>query len=106
MSNLIPSLGQPYGSSKGVLLSPTQSVGKAAPSDGGTFQGLILNALKDAGDKENNAQGVIARGIENNEPALTESVLAMREADLAMRLMLQVQLKLVNAWNELRNMQL
>lgn len=54
---------------------------------------------------ESNVHSMIAGGVEKQDLAMSESIIAMRKADLAMRLMLQVQRKLVDAWNELRNMQ-
>ena len=75
------------------------------PADEGLFEKLIFDALNDAAASENKVHQIIADGAETGEMNMTQAVLAMKEADTTMRLMLQIRMKLVDAWNELRNMQ-
>ena len=48
----------------------------------------------------------IVDGPHGSDLTVTESVVTMRQTEIAMKLMLQVQGKIVDAWNELRNMQM
>ena len=94
-----PGIGQSPGTPDGAILSATLSPGQTQ-SDAGVFQKLASGLLQEAGGPKAEAHTLAGADL-----TMTESVVAMRQADVAMRLMLQLQGKLVDAWNELRNMQ-
>ena len=51
------------------------------------------------------ADATIADGPHGSDLTMTEAVVSARRPDIAVWLMLQMQGKIVDAWNELRNMQ-
>lgn len=102
---MAPGLGSTTAIPDGAFLFPGTTPEQTPPTDGGLFETLALQSLNEAAALERGVHTQIASGVETGDMAMSESVIAMRKADLAMRLMLQVQRKLVDAWNELRNMQ-
>lgn len=102
---MTPAIGGATGLTELKLLMPTTGAGPVDAASGTQFQDLLLNSIQETAGLEHRAQTGIAEGLREGEITLAETVVAMREADLAMRLMMQVQRKLVDTWNELRNMQ-
>jgi flagellar hook-basal body complex protein FliE len=96
---MVPGIGQSPGTPDGAILLPTLSPAQTQ-SDAGVFQKLVSGSLQQAGGLNTESHTLSGADL-----VMTESVVAMRQADIAMRLMLQLQGKLVDAWNELRNMQ-
>lgn len=79
--------------------SPSGSVG-AAPS----FEQFLLQAMGDVGQLSGAAQSQIQSGLVGDDLSMVETFTAMRESDLALRLMMQVRNKLLDAYQELQNM--
>lgn len=102
----INGLGTPLGVSDPLFLMRTQSAGSAGDVGGASFQKLLLNSMNEVAGLEHAAQTTIGDNISGGDMTLVESIVAVREAELASRLMLQVQRKLVDAWKELKNMQM
>lgn len=88
-----------------MLQFPLTTSEQSKPADGGLFETLVFKSLNDAATKERAVHQIVAEGAESGDMNMTEAVLAMKEADAAMRMILQVRMKLVDAWNELKNMQ-
>ena len=101
----INGLGTPYGMSDPMFLAKTFSAGQSGDVQGASFQKLMLGAFDEVAGLENLAQTTISENLAGGDITLAESVVAMREAELSMRLMMQIQRKLVDAWKELKNMQ-
>ena len=101
----INGLGTAYGTNELQFLMPTLESGASDAVAGSTFQNLLTEAINQTSGLESQAQVNIAEGVAGGDITLAESVTAIREAELAIKLMQQVQRKLVDTWNELRNMQ-
>lgn len=101
----INGLGTAYGTNELQFLIPTLESGSSDAVAGSTFQNLLTEAINQTSGLESQAQVNIAEGVAGGDITLAESVTAIREAELAIKLMQQVQRKLVDTWNELRNMQ-
>lgn len=101
----ITGLGKPFGMTDPLLLARSLSAGKASDAQGTEFHKLMLGSLNEVAGLEHVAQASISDNLAGGDITLAENVIAMREADLAMKLMLQIQRKLVDAWKELKNMQ-
>jgi flagellar hook-basal body complex protein FliE len=99
----INGLGTPLGISDPLFLVRTQHAGDVG---GASFQKLLLNSMSEVAGLEHAAQTTIGDNLSGGDMTLVESIVAVREAELASRLMLQVQRKLVDAWKELKNMQM
>lgn len=102
----INGLGTPLGISDPLFLVRTQHAGSAGDVGGASFQKLLLNSMSEVAGLEHAAQTTIGDNLSGGDITLVESIVAVREAELASRLMLQVQRKLVDAWKELKNMQM
>ncbi|MBI1311863.1 hypothetical protein GC176_11270 [bacterium] len=101
----INAIGTAYGTNELKFAMPTFNTGSAGAAGGSTFEKLLSQAMQQTGGMESQAQLTIAEGMAGGDLTLAESVTAVREAELAIKLMQQVQRKLVDTWNELRAMQ-
>lgn len=81
-------------------LAPASGSG-AGPSG---FQELLMQSLQDVRGVNANAAEAIQHSITGSDLSMVETFTAMREADLAMRLMLQVRNKLLDAYNEIQQL--
>lgn len=102
----INGLGTPLGVSDPLSLMKTLSSNSTGEVSGSSFQKLMLNSINEVAGLEHAAQTTIGDNLAGSDITLAESVIAIREAELATRLMLQVQRKVVDAWKELKNMQM
>ena len=102
----INGLGSPLGVSDPLSLMKTLSSNSTGEVSGPSFQILMLNSMSEVAGLEHAAQTTIGDNLAGSDITLAESVIAIREAELATRLMLQVQRKVVDAWKELKNMQM
>ena len=102
----INGLGTPLGVSDPLFLMKTLSPNSTSEASGLSFEKLMLNSMGEVAALEHSAQTAIGDNLSGSDVTLAESVIAMREAELATRLMLQVQRKVVDAWKELKNMQM
>ena len=96
--------GMAFGTVQKSLFNPTQAMGvdKASAAN---FQNLMSGTLQQVAELQTSAQSTIQQGITGGDLTLAESTIAVREADIALRLMMQIQNKLVATWNELKGMQ-
>lgn len=81
----------------------------AAPSLAATgapvgFQDMLLEALKSTQESSNQSQTAVQQNLIGDELSLVESFTAMREADLAIKLTMQIRNKLMDAYNEIQQM--
>ena len=102
----INGMGTPLGVSDPLFLMKTLSPKPSNEAGGPSFEKLMLNSIGEVAGLEHTAQTAIGENLAGSDVTLAESVIAMREAELATRLMLQVQRKIVDAWKELKNMQM
>lgn len=102
----INGLGTPLGKSDPLFLMKTLSTDSSSDVSGTSFQKLMLNSMSEVAGLEQAAQTSVGDNLAGGDMTLVESIVAVREAELATRLMLQVQRKLVDAWKELKNMQM
>ena len=102
----INGFGTPLGISDPLFLVRTQSAGSTNDAGATSFHKLMLNSMSEVAGLEQAAQTSIGDNLAGGDMTLVESIVAVREAELASRLMLQVQRKLVDAWKELKNMQM
>lgn len=79
--------------------------GNAAESQGPGFQKMLTEALRSTADLQNNAQQSIQDKIAGGDITNVQALTDMRKADLAMRMMLQIRNKLLEGFNEIKQMQ-
>ncbi len=91
-------------------LNPTIGIASpASPSVAATgapsgFQELLLDALKTTQTINSQSQSTVQQSLLGDELSLVESFTAMREADLALKLTMQIRNKLIDAYNEIQQM--
>jgi flagellar hook-basal body complex protein FliE len=83
-------------------LLPLHSGEKAGQAD---FQSVLFKALEDVNRLDSQAQASVAEGLTGPQGLQTETYVQMMQADLAFRTMLQIRNKLLDAYNELKQMQ-
>ncbi len=79
----------------------------APPTNAGgpSFQDVLLQSLRQVGGYESRAQSLMTQSVSGGDVTQAEATIALREADLALRMMLQVRNKLLEAYNEIKGMQ-
>lgn len=88
---------------------PASELGLKAlkPADGTTsFETLMWQALQGVNDADRNAQTQIAAGLTDGDLAKAEIFTSVKKAEIALRTMLQVRNKLLDAYNELKNLRM
>src|SRR5262245_38061352 len=78
----------------------------AAAPGGASFQDLLFQSLGQANVFERQAEEAVAGAITGDDLTQAEIFTAMKKADLALRTMLQIRNKLVEAYNELKNLRM
>lgn len=68
------------------------------------FQDMLLEALKSTQETTSKSQDMIQQNLLGDELSMVESFTAMREADLALKLTMQIRNKLLDAYNEIQQM--
>lgn len=101
----ISGAGMPMGLSEALLIPRTFGPGPTAPTGAPSFTQLLLDSVNQTASLETQAQQAVTGQLTGGDITQVESVLALREADLALKLMVQVRNKVLDAWNELKNMQ-
>ncbi len=95
----VPSLGPISPAVVGPAAAP------AAPA-GLSFQDVLLNSLENVNQVDRQAQSAIASGLAENDLTPAEVFTAVKKADLALRTMLQIRNKLVDAYNEIKQIRM
>ena len=103
MTNPISGIG-----SIGPTIVP-QSIAPAAgstPAAGPSFQNLLMQSLEQTAGMEHGAQDAIARSLAGEDITQVEVFSAVKQADLALRMMVQVRNKVLDAYNEVKNLRM
>ena len=76
------------------------------PSGGTSFQDMLMQSLNEVNQIDSRAQASVAQTLVDPSASQTGAYIDMVQADLAFRTMMQVRNKLMEAFNELRQMQM
>lgn len=79
---------------------------KSSQPSGTTFQDLLIRQLSETNDAQQTAQQAIESYEIGGDVTRTEAMIAVKKAELSMRLTMQIRNKLVEAFNEIRQMQM
>lgn len=78
----------------------------AASADGKVdFQQLLQDALQSTGSLQHEAQNSVQTSLAGGDISNVEVMTDVRKADLALKLMLQIRNKLLEGFNEIKQMQ-
>jgi flagellar hook-basal body complex protein FliE len=94
---LVPGIGTLEGGSKPA----------AAPEDGkpGSFADALQNSIAEVNAMQQKADAAITALATGDKVSLHETMIAMEQADVSFRLMMQVRNKIVEAYQEILRMQ-
>lgn len=107
MTNGINPLGTAHAAGSLSSESRTAPLSDTGPLPGQvSFQDVLLNSLEQVNQMDRQAQTAIASGLADNELSQAEIFTAVKKADLAFRTMLQIRNKLMEAYNEIKQMRM
>jgi flagellar hook-basal body complex protein FliE len=104
MSGAINGLGIPL---PPVAPSASSTASASAPAgDAPLFGDLLSKSLSQVSGLDKSAQAAVERSFADDDMTQIEAMTAMKKADLALRLMIQVRNKLMDAYTEIKQMQM
>lgn len=95
----------PFGMTPPPIAGPVTLPGLASPAATG-FQDALWQALQESGSIANEAQSSVEQSLVGDDLSMVESFTAVREADLALRLMIQIRNKLLDAYQEIQQLRM
>lgn len=95
----------PPGMSPPMIAGPIHGMEPAAPSNF-NFQDALLQAMGQVQGMNQQAQTSIENSLTGNDLTMVESFTAVREADLALRMMIQIRNKLLDAYQEIQQLRM
>ncbi|NOX54386.1 MAG: flagellar hook-basal body complex protein FliE [Planctomycetes bacterium] len=89
-------------------MRPAESAGATVPTGkpAAGFQDLLVRALEETSSLEQQAQVSVLESLTGGDVTQVEALAAMKKADLALRLMLQVRNKIVEAYQQIQQMRM
>lgn len=90
------------------MLSPAQLAGPAAaPSDASkgstSFKDFLLDSIRDVNSMQQDADKAVEKLVTGGDVNPAEVLIAVQKADIAFRMMIQVRNKMVQAYEEVKN---
>lgn len=95
----------PIGLTPPPVAGPLFGLERVPPPQNG-FQDALLQALGQAQGLTGHAQATVEHSLVGNDLTMVESFTAVREADLALRLMIQIRNKLLDAYQEIQQLRM
>jgi flagellar hook-basal body complex protein FliE len=80
--------------------------GSAQPADAPLFSDLLSKSLNQVSSLEQSAQAAVERSFAGDDVTQVEALTSMKKADLALRLMIQIRNKIMDAYTEIKQMQM
>ena len=104
MTNSISHIGNAF--VPGVPPTGIQEAGTANPPGSPSFKELMLDSLHNANQIQLDSQQAIEKGLLGGDITQAEVFTSVKKADLALKMMVQMRNKLLEAYNEVQRMQL
>jgi flagellar hook-basal body complex protein FliE len=104
MTNSIAHIGNAF--QPGIPPVGINEAGTANPPGGPSFKDLMLDSLQNANQLQVDSQQAIEKGLLGEDITQAEVFTSVKKADLALRMMVQMRNKLLEAYNEVQRMQL
>ena len=97
----------PFGMTPPPLSGPNFGpIGASAPTADTRFQDALLQSLEQVQSLNSQAQASVEQSLTGGDLTMVESFTAVREADLALRMMIQIRNKLMDAYQEIQNLRM
>ena len=87
-------------------LADTEIVGGSRAAGNVNFQDVLMKSLEQVNELDRQSQSMIAGALIGEDYTQAEVFTAVKKADLALRTMLQIRNKLLDAYNELKNVRM
>jgi flagellar hook-basal body complex protein FliE len=89
-------------------LPPAAAAGPSSGVSGDTpqFADMLLKSLNQASGMEAEAHAAVEKGFTGDDITQVEALTSMKKADLALRLMIQIRNKVMDAYSEIKQMQM
>lgn len=84
----------------------SEPAGAVGGSDAASFQKLVFQALGEANHLGQAGQNAVAESLAGGDITQVEVFTAVKKADLALRMMLQIRNKLLESYNEIKQMRM
>ena len=76
------------------------------PAGKTSFQSLLLDSLVQTGASEKAAQSAVETALSGGDITQVEVFSSMKKADLSLRMMLQIRNKILEAYNEIKDLRM
>ncbi len=96
---------QPMGLTPPPMAGPLFGMEPAKTDETG-FQDALRDALRQTQALSSQSQRSVEQGLAGNDLTMIESFTAVREADLALRMMIQIRNKLLDAYQEIQQLRM
>jgi flagellar hook-basal body complex protein FliE len=80
--------------------------GSASAEDAPVFGNLLMKSLSDVNGIEQAANVAVEKGFTGDDLTQIEAMTSLKKADLALRLMIQIRTKIMDAYSEIKQMQM
>lgn len=104
MTNSIGHIGKAF--VPGIPPTGISEAGPASPPGGPSFKEMMLESLQNTNQLQESSQQAIQKGLLGEDITQAEVFTSVKKADLALRMMVQMRNKLLEAYNEVQRMQL
>jgi flagellar hook-basal body complex protein FliE len=89
------------------LVQPTRATGGAAPAENGqSFKDFLVQSIQDVNSMQAAADKAVEKLATGGDVNPAEVLTAVQKADIAFQMMVQVRNKLVDAFTEIKNLQI
>jgi len=89
------------------ILQPGRALGAPPPAEGGqSFKDFLVQSIQDVNSMQAQADKAVEKLATGGDVNPAEVLTAVQKADLAFQMMLQVRNKLVDAFTEIKNLQI
>jgi flagellar hook-basal body complex protein FliE len=89
-----------------VLPAGAETSASSRAAGGINFQDVLMKSLEQVNELDRQSQSMIAGALTGEDYTQAEVFTAVKKADLAFRTMLQIRNKLLDAYNELKNIRM
>lgn len=98
---------QPLSLTPPSIASPSDRVaGGEAASGGGSFKDLLIDSIREVNGMQQEAQVAVDQLATGGDVNMAEVMTAVQKADMSFRLMLQMRNKLVQAYEEIKDIRI
>jgi flagellar hook-basal body complex protein FliE len=80
--------------------------GSLPPADAPLFGSLLFKSLNQVNGLEQSAHAAVEKGFTGDDVTQVEAMTSLKKADLALRLMIQIRNKIMDAYSEIKQMQM